>query len=662
MENDGGFPVVSSENLEQQPQLTECSEPEEVSQSKRRSDYSCRICLGLVRCKMGKFIASADSGKCPTCEMLRHGLSLVLDLHRTRIKKWKIEFWFRETVSVRTYDKAGRKRKTFEFYLSSSSVEIPKGIPWPKTARDVPRSLEGSLRLARSWLDNCRETHIQCPAVVIDSLPKRILQLGDNDQDIRLLETTDEQGGYAALSYCWGQTGNVTTTRDSLAGRLKKIDPKEVPKTILDAIHITRSLGLRYLWVDSLCIIQNDNADWHEQSSLMGDIYANAAVVIAAHSSRHAHGGCLWTDHLRVKALASFDAILDGKTVTISIRQDPKFYGQTPAHGVELELQSELESRGWTLQETMLAKRILHCTRSEMAWQCSHLMCECRTKSTVPMGEFSDSFTKLLGRGNNPPSNASIEDSYSRPLEDSNPSELLHKEWRRLVGLYTRRTFTFPEKDKLPALAGIASTLSKAAPDVFPKSHYLFGLWRTSLVNDLLWCNDEIRLNEPPVRRLSSEIVPSWSWASLRHGLVCYHPMFMDEFRQLCQVENVVCSPKSTQDVFGSTGSGRIEILAEVKQISLEDGKIENWSIRLDTPLNVDLSGPFYAMVLGSLIRSWGKGEETTPRGLVLVESRFREGSFERVGYFEGPKLTRFNDGSKRGGRIRGERRRVILI
>lgn len=539
-----------------------------------------------------------------------------------------------------------------------------KGSAWSKTARDLPHSLVERLRLARSWLDSCRETHVRCPAVVIDQLPKRVLLLGENDQDIRLLETASEQGGYAALSYCWGTAGNIKTIRENLAERLKQIDPREVPKTILDAIHITRSLGLRYLWVDSLCIIQQDDADWQEQGSLMGDIYAKAAVVIAAHSSADAHGGCLSTDHSRNEALATFTTILDGETATISIRKDTlsSTYGQTPAHCTgDSGWESKLESRGWTLQENILAKRILHCTRSEIAWQCSHMICECSAESDVEFdARFSDPFTKLLGR--NPQYKASDEDSPSSLRE-----ELLQSDWRKLVELYTSRSFTFPEKDRLPALAGIISTLSQAAPTVFRRTDYMFGLWRKCLVSDLLWCRAPD--DTTPPRRLSQDTAPSWSWASLSHGSVAFptnHNLMVEldylgghwQFKQACRVENVVCSPKSTQHVFGSTGSGRIEILAKVEQISLDrDAKVEGKNITLDAPNDIDLPGTFYTVVLGWVLKRRQNERGTAkPHGLVLVESRLK-GSFERVGYFQGPDITPSTVGS-----IRGEKQRVNLI
>ncbi|KLU89995.1 hypothetical protein MAPG_08962 [Magnaporthiopsis poae ATCC 64411] len=385
----------------------------------------------------------------------------------------------------------------------------------------------------------------------------------------------------------------------------------------------------------------------------MGDIYAKAAVVIAAHSSADAHGGCLSTDHSRNEALATFTTTLDGETATISLRKHTFRHGGTPAHcTVDCGWETKLESRGWTFQETILAKRILHCTGSEMAWQCSHTMCECSTESDVDLdARFSEPFTKLLGR--NP--------QYKPSREHPPSSHLLQCDWRDLVGLYTRRSFAFPEKDKLPALAGIVSTLSQAAPTVFPRADYMFGLWRGCLISDLLWCRGSDGTTLP--RRLPQDTAPSWSWASLSHGPVVFpadSTNFEGDrgFKQACRVENVVCLPKSTRQIFESTGSGRIEILARVEQISLDrDVKVKGKVITLDAPNDINLLGTFYTVVLGWISR----GGTIEPHGLVLVESwleSWLEGdSFKRVGYFRGPYIARSTVGSIHGGE-----RRINLI
>ncbi|MCJ1444599.1 MAG: hypothetical protein MMC23_005101 [Stictis urceolatum] len=126
-------------------------------------------------------------------------------------------------------------------------------------------------------------------------LPTRVLDIGDGVQsdEIRLLETSRRSGTYAALSHCWGRSKHVITTQATLAEWRKVIIFEQLPKTFQDAVVITRRLGLRYLWIDSLCIIQDDRTQWEYESALMGEVYRNAYFTIVAAYSVNGDGECL---------------------------------------------------------------------------------------------------------------------------------------------------------------------------------------------------------------------------------------------------------------------------------------------------------------------------------------------------------------------------------
>ena len=147
--------------------------------------------------------------------------------------------------------------------------------------------------LARSWIETCREKHVACNRRRdTDCLPTRLIDIGPatfkGSITSRLIHTSglEDKGGtkYLALSHCWGTAsgGQVPkTTKASLADRLAGIDWDELSKTFHDALEITRGLCMQYIWIDSLCIIQDDEADFQIECAKMGQVYSNAVCTIA---------------------------------------------------------------------------------------------------------------------------------------------------------------------------------------------------------------------------------------------------------------------------------------------------------------------------------------------------------------------------------------------
>lgn len=159
--------------------------------------------------------------------------------------------------------------------------------------------------LARYWLDQCLAKHVKCRESKPNHIPTRLLCL-DSAGDtgcVRLYKTTDEDIGlgYCTLSHCWGgATDILTLTSQNITSLFNSIKIEHLPKTFRDAIEVTKALGLEYLWIDSLCIIQDSSDDWSREAAVMGTIYANATCTISAavggdhkrrllHRSRSAH-------------------------------------------------------------------------------------------------------------------------------------------------------------------------------------------------------------------------------------------------------------------------------------------------------------------------------------------------------------------------------------
>ncbi|KAI0455754.1 HET-domain-containing protein [Xylaria acuta] len=165
-----------------------------------------------------------------------------------------------------------------------------------KDARQLLRprgSQEDTLGLLCEWLGQRLEDRVQ--SNMKPTLPTRVLDLGSGDgdeamsfqSDLRLKETAGQHGEYVALSYCWGGYQGFRTTKESYAERLNKIEYNLLPALFADAIKVTRGLKIRYLWIDALCIVQEDKEDWQQEAAKMSEIYSNAACRLAVTDSRN---------------------------------------------------------------------------------------------------------------------------------------------------------------------------------------------------------------------------------------------------------------------------------------------------------------------------------------------------------------------------------------
>lgn len=148
------------------------------------------------------------------------------------------------------------------------------------------------------WLHNCSTTHQRCHSMEAGTstlLPTRVIDVGPPDgiQNPRLKITSGMEGDYTILSHCWGRAPLLTTTLSELDSRVDGISMDLLPQNFQDAVKITRKLHLRYLWLDSLCIIQDSPKDWEQESSQMGKYYANAWLTISADAALNSYGGML---------------------------------------------------------------------------------------------------------------------------------------------------------------------------------------------------------------------------------------------------------------------------------------------------------------------------------------------------------------------------------
>lgn len=272
----------------------------------------------------------------------------------------------------------------------------------------------------------------------------------------------------------------------------------EAPQTFIDAITITRHLRLRYLWVDSLCICQNDAEDWARESSRMVDVYSNAYIVIAASRSDDCNKGCFHLRQDRPTVIIDLPGGLDAIHVTTLFLTDQdvlftssrgKFHGEP------------LSTRGWALQERVLAKRIVHYNSRQLYFECA-------------AGILAEDGSYIQGR-------LSDLTELHRPLTDPHGITRVPGIWYSLLDSFGGRKLTKPT-DKLPAMSGLARLVQKRT-----NAEYVAGLWSNAMIQGMAWSG---RGSGAPVSR-DEYIGPSWSWASYDGIASCtaYNPPALSE-------------------------------------------------------------------------------------------------------------------------------------
>jgi hypothetical protein len=313
-------------------------------------------------------------------------------------------------------------------------------------------STSNYLPMAKLWLKECVEKHEHCSKADSQVLPTRLLCVsGDR---IRLIHSVNFAGTrlpYATLSHCWGSIEFFKLCQENLQDLQECVPETELTNTFCDAIYITRSLGLEYLWIDSLCIIQDDEQDWQKESALMNRVYGGSTINIAAASSFDGNGGCLYSDVAPRERQKAFRYCLKMPGL-----QEDRIWELAPVYLYpHCTSWSHLASRAWALQERLLAPRTLHFSRTDLLW-------ECKEKESCTL------YPERL------PRNLCDHQSYwDRASLASN--------WPLVVTLYSGAKLT-KYSDKLVALSGLAHAVQRESGD-----QYVAGLWRKDLEYNLLW-------------------------------------------------------------------------------------------------------------------------------------------------------------------------------
>lgn len=220
------------------------------------------------------------------------------------------------------------------------------------------------------WLDECNETHENCHERSranredFRKVPARLLSIVDPDdiREPRLLETHGSCSPYVALSHSWGTTRHVVTNTENLERHKVSIPYERLPKTFQDAVVLTRNLGLPYIWIDSLCIIQDDIQDWKIESAKMADVYRHAYCTVAATGSHGDQEG-MFVERREQDVFRMWHEANNADLMVTYVDDDISALKELLVH-------SPLSSRAWTLQEKLLSPRMIQFTRSRAIWEC----------------------------------------------------------------------------------------------------------------------------------------------------------------------------------------------------------------------------------------------------------------------------------------------------
>jgi hypothetical protein len=451
------------------------------------------------------------------------------------------------------------------------------------------------------WLERCRRLHWQCSSARGEHIPTRLLAISENRIRLRCRSEVRDTPEYATLSHCWGKEQFTTLTKHNVAEFETCVPDEALSKTFTDAIAVARRVGLDYIWIDSLCIIQDDPSDWAREAASMSLIYGSSSLNIAASGAINGTFGCFPQIGRPVPC-----------HVALHFEGHPVPYRCLPADLLDRSLTNmPLMSRGWALQERILAPRNAHFTFTQVFWEC-HQKVACET--------FPDELP------------LSLRDSNA--YRDKQP--VSRSMWDWIVERYARSALSH-SADKLVAISGLARAIQAQTGD-----QYIAGMWRRDLEFQLCWYKNVTRA----CKRVVPYRAPTWSWASLDCFIQYSHQsrsVISRRPRLWVRVLNVHTVPAENDSLgrlsFASLRLGCMRLLhitfgnEPVNDNETNEGYISVAASKIEASIRLD-EGDCQMKQRGIALPISGDADDGRIWGLLLEPTGQGKGQFRRLGAF----------------------------
>ena len=496
---------------------------------------------------------------------------------------------------------------------------------------------EPSFELVSTWLDQCTQAHTACNVggvgETVATLPTRIVHLPESaNPRLLLVDHTTPKLPYATLSHCWGSEMPLRLTTENMTELEVEIPLAKLSKTFVDAFEIARRIGLRYIWIDSICILQDSLSDWNTEGALMGQVYTNASCNISAAFASNGSYGCFIDRNP--------DLV---KPLKISVNWGPRTGIYHPLIYMCRErkvVEAPVNLRAWVCQERYLARRNIYFTDTQLFWECSELC----ANETYPFG-LPKAF-EIPGNSVDPDRDG----ASRREREGLVPAPELHAFdlWGDIITQYTMGRLTY-QTDRLAALSGLASSFQQHT-----RSRYLAGLWERHLAPQLLWRPlDDYSGGAKPLP-VQSYIAPSWSWASVnRQTWNSGFHRYSDGHDVVVQFLDAQVTLADENNPFGPVTGGHLQVkcplgkttdrskMPEIVNTSFDNADEEDDNITDSAEMNEECMHLWYmpvqAFTKEDIEQKLKYGKQTCVSGIILQSTTSQDelqDDFKRVGQF----------------------------
>ena len=552
------------------------------------------------------------------------------------------EFYYNHRLNSLGFDISGQQQSSWYLEpLASRKAAVPR-IDLFEYQNDPTNLMIQYWKLARGWLSECLSHHTRCKHVtsVEDYSPTRLIDVRANSSKhgLRLHSTSNGpiNEPYMTLSHCWGEYPCLRLTSSTHDRLQEGFALAELPSTFQDAIMVTRALGINFLWIDALCIIQDSVLDWRHEAALMSQVYSNSRCNISALGARNSTEGLFFDRKLSTIPYCTFAFVR---------KYRPKRayeFAHTDVWSDSVR-NAPLPRRAWVLQECLLAPRVLHFGRKQLLWECNELRaCEV--------------YPRRMHYGSSPKHGGYIhhylKNSFAAIIQGDSDSTLtfaqVYQTWAFLVQHYSSCDLTKSE-DKLVAISGLVKRLQPLF-----KTDYLAGLWKDDLLQQLLW---HVESYDKAGRSLSGEKrpeyrAPSWSWASIDARIVLHQQSEYLKVSHMATIIEAHVTPV-TEDITGQILNGYIRLRATLFPLKVgESTELGYLSLRLDWERlastydavpDVWPQSAVEGLQFVPLLMTWfSRNAEADPPevyGLIIQAVEGKQGVYQRWGYLQYPQF-----------------------